>query len=71
MASVDSSMTGVPVTPSGSILSHGSDDWATGVLSDRFHISLPVLASIAWLESDCLLWLSKKQGLEARASLAF
>ena len=38
-------MTGVPVTPSGSILSHGSDDWATGVLSDRFHISLPVPAA--------------------------
>jgi hypothetical protein len=69
MASVDSLMTGVPVTPSGSILSHGSDDWATGVLSDRFHISLPVPASRGSSPTACFGF--QKQGLEARASLAF
>src|SRR2546430_169335 len=48
MASVDSSMTGVPVTPSGSILPHGNDDLATGLPSDRFQTSARVPASIAW-----------------------
>ena len=41
MASVDASITGVPVTPSGEMLPHDSDDLGTGLAEQALPSLLP------------------------------